>query len=389
MINNKEIRVIYIERKPDLFGSCLSLLSMLEFLTKNGVKPLVIVIKEGELTEELKKRGIPYKTIKYFFNILPRLKFLSDYILFIPKIVTYIIYNKFAILKLKKIAKDFNADIIHTNIGPSHIGISVARKLRIPHVWHLREYQNLDFGWKFFPSKSNFTKKLNNYNNYNIAITKGIATHFSLSDSNSQTIPDGIFHKNETILDFNKEKYFLFVGRIENFKGIKDLLKAFSAFCKKNDKYKLLIAGKIESEDYKNELISCVNDEYNRGLIKFLGYIKDVRPLMSKATALIVASKMEGLGRVTIEAMFCGCLVIGKNSGGTKEILGEKNLGLLYDNTCELVAFLNNLANTKIDFYKDKIKDAQKEAVLLYSIEESGSKILNYYNKILTLNNTN
>jgi len=380
MNNKKEIKVLYIERKPDFYGSCLSLLSMLEYLTKNGITPLIIVISEGELTKELKKRGIPYKTIMYFFNTWPRLKTFKDYILFIPKLIAYTFYNRLAILKLKKVAQNFKTDIIHTNIGPSHIGISVAKKLRIPHIWHLREYQDFGYSGKIFPSKSEFIKKLHKKWNYNIAITNGIATHFNLSNNNSEVIPDGIFHKTETIIDFNKDKFFLFVGRISNAKGIKEVLKAFSEFCKKNENYKLLIAGKIE--------IACNGDVYTtRAVILASG--SSYRKLMSRATSLIQASKMEGLGRVTIEAMFCGCLVVGRNSGGTIEILGEKDLGLLYNKNSELIAILDHLAKTDIDFYKDKIERAQKEAVSLYSIEESGKKILNYYNKTLDITNSN
>ncbi|SHI14943.1 glycosyltransferase family 4 protein [Desulfofustis glycolicus] len=383
MINNNEIKVIYVERKADLFGSCLSLLSMLEYLTKKGINPLVIVIEEGDLTEKLEERGIPYKIIKYYFNIWPRVKFLPDYLWFVPKIVVYQFCNILSLLKLRKIAKDFKADIIHTNIGPSHIGYSVAKSMRILHFWHLREYQDLDFGWKLYPSKYHFVKKLKSYANYNIPISKNIAKHFSLTGINYQIIPDGIFSKTETTIDFCKDKYFLFVGRIADFKGIKNILWAFSKFCENNTKYKLIIVGKIGSEEYKKELILCAKNEFSLGLIEFVGYKKDVKPLMRKATALIVASKMEGLGRVTIEAMFCGCLVVGKNIGGTKEILGEKQLGLLYNNDCELVTILQSLANTNLDSYKDRIKKAQKEAILLYSIEESGEKILNYYKQVI------
>lgn len=40
---------------------------------------------------------------------------------------------------------------------------------------------------------------------------------------------------------------------------------------------------------------------------------------MSKAQALIVASRFEGFGFITTEAMWNDCLVIGKNIAGTKE----------------------------------------------------------------------
>ena len=62
--------------------------------------------------------------------------------------------------------------------------------------------------------------------------------------------------------------------------------------------------------------------------LSYLGFRKDVYNLMANATALIVASKCEGFGLITIEAIFNGCFVIGNNSGVTKEIL--ENVGREY-----------------------------------------------------------
>lgn len=48
---------------------------------------------------------------------------------------------------------------------------------------------------------------------------------------------------------------------------------------------------------------------------------------MNRATALIVPSPFEAFGLITAEAMFNKCLVIGKDTAGTKEQFdnGQKN----------------------------------------------------------------
>lgn len=53
--------------------------------------------------------------------------------------------------------------------------------------------------------------------------------------------------------------------------------------------------------------------------VVFLGMRKDIYSLMKDAMALIVPSYWEGFGFITTEAMFNGCLVIGRNTSGTKE----------------------------------------------------------------------
>lgn len=56
--------------------------------------------------------------------------------------------------------------------------------------------------------------------------------------------------------------------------------------------------------------------------------IGDIRPLLAQADALIMASRNEGYGRVTVEALQAGVPVVGYDAGATTEIL-ENGGGLL------------------------------------------------------------
>lgn len=56
-------------------------------------------------------------------------------------------------LAIESIIKEYHPDIVHTNVGPLDIALEVCLKHRIPHVWHQREYQDLDFHMHSFPSK--------------------------------------------------------------------------------------------------------------------------------------------------------------------------------------------------------------------------------------------
>ena len=81
---------------------------------------------------------------------------------------------------LEDVIKKFNPDIIHTNVSPITIGYRVAKELKIPHVWHIREYLDKDFKIKPFPSMNSLKNKLKN--SYSIAITKDVKNHFALDD---------------------------------------------------------------------------------------------------------------------------------------------------------------------------------------------------------------
>src|SRR5699024_10686887 len=63
--------------------------------------------------------------------------------------------------------------------------------------------------------------------------------------------------------------------------------------------------------------------------ISFEGYRDDRQNVWSETDIALVTSSAEAFGRVTVEAMMAGALVIGADTMGTKEILNNR-YGLLY-----------------------------------------------------------
>jgi glycosyltransferase involved in cell wall biosynthesis len=384
MKENQQYKVLYLINHSVPYGANKALLNILDEVVLLGIRPFVVMSFEGAMCIELEKRNIKYQIIEHYFSIYPRFNSIRDIFLFIPRIFRSLWFNYQAEMKLCRIVKEFKPDLIHTNIGPDHIGFHVAKRLDIPHVWHIREYQDLDFDMTPFFSKNYFMKKLQNPNNKVIAITKGIFNHFSMHN-NSRVIYDGVLKANNINFQLEKEKYFLFVGRLEEAKGIKTLIEAFVEFCICESEFELRIAGDGES-NYKKELEQIINDANLTSRVHFLGFRDDVTNLMAKATALVVPSRYEGFGFITVEAMFNGCLVIGNNCGGTKEILEEKNLGILYSGHNELLIALKTLVTNGIESYYPMLMEAQKTAVALYSQEQNGKAIFEVYQEIICKN---
>jgi glycosyltransferase involved in cell wall biosynthesis len=377
----KKIRILYLVNHAVPYGANVALLNIIDGMTNYNIESFVVVGKYGSLCEELEKRKIEFKIIPHQFQIYPRAKSFKNLLAFAPRVLQMLVVNFNAGLKLKNTVKEFQPDLIHTNIGPTHIGYNIAKKLSIPHVWHIREYHDLDFGILPFPSKNYFISKLNNTNNNPITITKGIFNHFNLNE-NGRVIYDGVMKEKNIQFIEKKSSYFLYLGRLEETKGIRQLLMGFIEFASFNDDYELLIAGD-GSDIIVNEMKAIVNNSGFTKRIHFLGFRKDISELLSKATALIVPSKHEGFGFITVEAMFNGCLVVGNNSGGTKEILETENLGFLYTGHDELVSALKKIVTLGIENYYPTIKKAQIIASKLYSQEQNANEIYNLYKDIL------
>ena len=41
-----------------------------------------------------------------------------------------------ASIKIKKIIRDYQPDIVHTNVGPVNVAVDTCLRMQIPHVWH-------------------------------------------------------------------------------------------------------------------------------------------------------------------------------------------------------------------------------------------------------------
>lgn len=283
--------------------------------------------------------------------------------------------------ELSKLVKSIRPDIIHTNTGVIHSGYFVAKKYNIPHVWHIREYQTKDFGWEIFPSKEEFMSYLKD--SYVISITKDILDYFGLTNTRrALCIYNGCFSCMDVSSILPKKKYFFCCSRVSEEKGHDEIIKAFSIFYKNHKDYRLIIAG-FGNRKYIQYLHDLSKELGCFDAIEYVGFIKDIRSYMDYALALIVASRFEGFGRMTAEAAFRGCLVIGHNTGGTKEIL-EHICGIPFSNGYkELAEKMEEASRLSQSEYEEFINKSQEVAVNLYSNEMSAERVYDLYTSII------
>ena len=188
-------------------GSSLSFVQYCtEIIKRDDVDLVVSVPCKGPAYDYLKNLNIKTEIVPVRFNIYPKVT--KSNFLFTPiKLLKHLLENKKQERVLLDIVKRHKPDIIYTNVGVVNIGYNVAKKLHIPHVYHLREYQDLDFGMKIIPSRRRFIEKLQN--SYTICITKGIQEHFYLANNkNSRVVYNGLLTSCKKGND-NREKTFL------------------------------------------------------------------------------------------------------------------------------------------------------------------------------------
>ena len=388
------MKVLYIIHSTLMAGATISFFNMISEVKKCGVEPIIVIPKrkyyEQYFFEKLVSLGVKVlktKLTPLTFRGVTNVKNLKAFLRALMWIISLPYKQKVCENSLERIIRQEKPDIVHTNTGVIHEGWKVCQKLGIPHVWHLREYQDADFGYKIFPSRSKFENMLRH--SAVVTITKDILRYFHQNNNPfAYTVYNGIFYEKEAVFVKEKENYFLICSRISPEKGHEDVIKAFSIFCKTNKDYKLKILGKYDKNNpYIMYLRKLINDTGCSDKVEFIGFHKDVKPYMRKAKALIVASHNEGFGRMTAEACFLGCLVIGRNTSGTKEILDYTG-GIQYDGTIgDLSGKMQAVVRMAQQEYSEIAIKAMKKAALQYSIESNGREIFNIYNKILSAHN--
>src|SRR4030095_10023516 len=122
----------------------------------------------------------------------------------------------------------------------------------------------------------------------------------------------------------------LISGWIKESKGHEDAILAVKELVNRKRDVELILMG-VASPRYLKELQEMVRDEDLQGYVRFHEFRDNPFPVVHEADVVLLCSKNEAFGRVTVEAMLLKKPVIGTNSGGTPELIREGYNGLLYE----------------------------------------------------------
>lgn len=144
------------------------------------------------------------------------------------------------------------------------------------------------------------------------------------------------------------KEYFVYAGDILPRKNLKNLLKAFSIFKRKQkSNWRLVLARRLAWKN-KDFVESLKTYKYREDVI-LTGYIEEEQlvKIIGSAYALVYPSLWEGFGVPLLEAMHCNVPVITSENFAMQEIAGE---AALYVNPADH----NDIAEKMMLLYKDE-----------------------------------
>lgn len=382
------MRILVVTHENDLSGANKSLLSIIKGL-KNKVDFTVLVNeKNGKLTDELRKLNIdtlyyPY-TWWYAHNRSSSLK--KIYRKLIETSIFYI--HRYLSKRFIRILESKNFDMVYTNTSTVDVGIRIANSLHLPHIWHIREFGEEDFGFQYIKNK-NFYRKRFNETEYMIVISEALKNKYKnfVDEEKIRVIYNG-FNIDDLFIDITRKKVdmdpvkILVTGQVSEAKCTHHAIYACKKLVDEGINLKLNIAGTID-EDYIKKTVPNVKD-YK--WCNFLGQVENIKKLREKTNLELICSKNEAFGRVTIEAMLAGLPVIGANTGGTKELIENDKTGLLYKfgDVDDLALKIRELISNN-NKYRTISLNAQEYAKT-FTIDRTCKLVLSEFDKVMNAN---
>lgn len=314
-------------------GSELCTIESIRELQAQGYKCYCALPSYGAIYDELISIQVICVIVPYDWWVSPkkwnlrlRLKMIKGFLFSAYRIFKYIRGNSIGCV------------VSVTTVTP--VGALAAFCSSTKHIWYIHEYVDLDHGLSF-----NYGKRFT-YWVVNLLSTKIITISESLKEYLST------FLKKEIVIVPNMANYIdslptkreidilsiVMVGRISEGKNQLLALKALGYLIyNQGRKAKMTFVGNADNE-YLNILNNFIFENHLKDYVNFVGYSISPEIYVQQSDCVLVCSRKEAFGRVTIEAMKAGKLAIVSNSGAGAELVIDGVTGYLfnYDDGVEL-----------------------------------------------------
>lgn len=327
------LNILAIAHELELNGASLSLMSVLLYLKQKHSVYLFVPYREGKIIDVAKENHIPVIAIPYHKWMVQTRTKKSFYK---QKFLWYLKYSKENDLVADTMAnfiREKRIDVVYTNTRVIDLGVRLQKLTGIKHVWHIREFGEEDFHYRILDSFSKHWSAIKKYTD--VLITNSKSVENKIKENTEGRVPiltiyngvDDVYIYNRVYPDEYKTIRFLIAGRICRAKGHDLLIKAIHKILDNQIvNFEVYIAGAGNIQ----ELCGTEYTDEVAQKCRVLGFVDKIWEIRKNVDVELMCSRNEAFGRVTIEAMFSGLLVIGSNSGGTAEIIDNMRNGILF-----------------------------------------------------------
>ena len=357
------------------------LLRLVDGLRARGVECSVLLPWDGSLREEFATRGIAHAIFPYRgwahrgeplrdrFRDLWELRQLGP-------IVTQL--------------RSWDVDLVVTNTSTVPLGALAALVLRKPHVWYIHEFGRADHGLSFYLGYTLTGKLISGLSKSVIVNSKAVGDFFSryIPPEKIKVIYCGVDSPRQDgirarLSERPRPPHLVMMGTYHPGKGHMVAIRALRHLADQQVRAELTFAGIIADRPYFDSLKKAAVECHVENSVSFETYRDDPGTVMAEGDVILMCSRSEAFGLVTVEAMKLGKPVVGARSGATPELIQEGITGLLYepDDAADLASKIRFLLESPAAA-KRMGENGQRSADLRFSMETYIDAALRVFNEV-------
>lgn len=331
------MKVLVLSHISELLGGAeRSMLDVFDYLAKHhGVEPEFILREPVKsLAGELKKRGWKYHSVRYTFwsdSNPPK----NPEAIYINSV-----QNAKAISQIEGIIKKVKPDLVATNTVVCPWAAIASYNQKVPHIWFVREYGDLDHGRIYEIGREKTLEDVGNLSNLVVTISIALEKHLAKYIDNKKLAVLYNPFKLEEITKraqaktTNPYKYkgslrLMMTSNLAPSKGQLEAVQAVGKLVQEGKNVELCLLGRGD-RDFTDKLHLTARELNISDRIHFVGHQANSLAYVSLADVGVMSSRREGFGRSTFEFLVLGKPVVGTKSGATPEIVIEGNNGFLF-----------------------------------------------------------
>ncbi len=327
------MRICFVSHSGKLGGAETVLLETIEILHEGGISCRAILPAIGEFSNRLTDLGIP-------FAIMPVPWWMDSEKLSLISQAKSGRRIAIAALRTATHVRRWKCDAVYSNTITVCIGAFAAAILRKPHVWHIEEFGREDHGLIFHFGEARSVRLLGYMSASCIALSQALKEKFEayIEPSKIAVIYPSMHVAIDRNVSSRAKKCHLpaaaafrcvIVGQLVEGKRQEDAIQAIANLFESGVATELVIVGEGDPK-YRQRLEEIVRQRGVQDRVTFVGQVPDALPFVAASDVLLMCSRSEGFGRVTIEGMLAGKPVIGARGGATQDLVREGVTGLLY-----------------------------------------------------------
>jgi len=341
MGKQNNIKLLFVSHEYGIGGSTVSLVSLIQGLKEYSNIEVTVLLpaKSGELAKAkklLENNGIHYREFWY------RRNFKRVHEKYSLKFHMFDLLNMLAVKRIKKYIKKQQFHIVCSNSTGVDVGARAARLADVPHIYYVREFMKTDHNCEYRNKKR--MKRLLESSEYVIFISKAVEKYYTFRYAMKKTkqFYDGFvvkdyFVENHVILIEDKIT-FVQAGAFSDGKGTLDTIEMLHLLNQKGiTNWTMEFVGKSSEASYMEEMKRLIEAYHLEAQITIGTFCLDMKEKLSQKDILMMNSKSEGFGRVTVEGMLAGCQVMGRYAGGTTEIIEDNINGVAFNEAKDFV----------------------------------------------------